>query len=257
MQIAGGAGAALELPARPVPGENVALRTAGTIWIILLAVTVALPAAERAPQVQDLSTRELAQGQYSRMHMLLEKTIFAVDVLTVDMRFDPETRDRFERLARQQTYSEELASRITAAALDAQHALVTLQFERSVPFDRWLQEARRGLSQAAQGNLIPQETSREVRGSLPRWFAPVEERGFRKGDRIVYRIDPDLLRTRLVSEAGTVLIDHTDPGASPGRAVLAGFLAPGTDFREPLVRSLIAEPIGRTARLAAPTGQRP
>jgi hypothetical protein len=208
-------------------------------FVVLFVVMAAFLAARVASQAQDLSLSDLADGPYARMYMLLEKTIFGFDVLTLEIRVDPGTQDRLERLARNQAYSAELARRATAVVLDAPNASITLRFVRDVDFDRWLEGARDGVAQAARANLIPRETARDVAGRLPRWFAPVVDRGFLEGDRILYRIHPDRLRTLVVSQEGAVLVDQTDVGAIHGRTVLAGFLAPGTDFREPLVRSLL------------------
>lgn len=205
---------------------------------VLLASVVSLAAQEPAP-LPDLWISDLPEGPYSRMHMLLEKTIFRIDVLTAEMRFGPAARERLERVARGRQYSEQLAREVTAASLEADHALVTLEFKRNVRLDRWVDGVRSGVWLAAKSGLIPQATSDQVSGNLPRWFAPVAGRGFEKGDRIIYRIYPDRVRTLVVSDDGKVLVDHVEKGPTHGRTVLAGFLAPGTEFREPLVKSLL------------------
>ena len=66
----------------------------------------------------------------------------------------------------------------------------------------------------------------------------IADRGFRSGDRILYRVRGGALRTVLVGRDGRVFVDQTDTGSGPRRALLGGYFAPDTGFREPLVRSL-------------------
>lgn len=204
--------------------------------VVLLSAFLALgQASSGAP---DLELATLASGPYSSMHMLLEKTFFRVDVLTLEVRFGTGTQQQMEKLARGQQFSAAVAARIAEAAIGAEEAYVKLEFLRDVSLDRWVQGVRESLTLGRQAGIIDEETYRHVYRSLPEWFRVVAERGFQKGDQILYRAYPDRMRTVLLSKDGRVLLDQTDKGASPGRAMLAGYFAPGTDFREPLVRSL-------------------
>lgn len=186
----------------------------------------------------DLDLGSLASGPFSRMHMLLEKTVFRVDVLTLEVRFGQETARRLEETARGKQLSAAIADRIAEAAVDADEAYVDLEFLRGVSLDRWVQGVRESLTLGRRAGLIDEKTLLHVHRRLPEWFAVVAERGFRKGDQILYRAYPDRMRTVLISNDGRVLLDQVDKGASPGRAMLAGYFAPGTDFREPLIGSL-------------------
>jgi hypothetical protein len=77
-----------------------------------------------------------------------------------------------------------------------------------------------------------------VRDGLARWFAPLKKRGIREGDRFAYRGRPAGLYTLVVDHEGEKLLDLTQEGSEPKRTMLASYFAPGSDFREPLVRSL-------------------
>lgn len=200
---------------------------------LLLVVSAQGPAT--AP---DLDVNALASGPYSRMHMRLEKTIFSVDVLRIEMRFDRQTQQQLQRLASGRRFSDSLIAPIAEAAISADQVLVDLAFERHVSLERWVEGVRESLEMARRAGLIPEETRRDISANLPRWFQAVATRGFEKGDRILYRGYPDRMRTVLVSNQGAILVDQTDRGASPRRALLAGYFAPGTDFRTPLVQSL-------------------
>jgi hypothetical protein len=214
------------------------MKASAIAMLVSLCVLSSL-GAQLPPGAPDLGVEELATGPYSRMHMLYERTIFGVDVLTVEIRFDGPTAERLQRLASGQPYGERLAGQVVEAALEAEAVFVTLEFERDVALGRWVEGAREGLERGWTAGLIEEATYRHVHDNLPRWFDVVASRGFRAADRILYRGYADRLRTVLLSSDADVLLDQTDQGASHRRALLAGYLAPGTDFRLPLIRSLL------------------
>jgi hypothetical protein len=103
-----------------------------------------------------------------------------------------------------------------------------------------VQGVRESLEKAHQWGVIDRELFRHTSDRLPEWFSAIAQRGFRQGDRIVYRTHADRMRTMLVGSDGKVFVDQTDRGSGPRRALLGGYFAPGTDFREPLIRSLLS-----------------
>jgi hypothetical protein len=213
------------------------MQNAAASILVALVVLVAAPTALAA--APDLQVDRLATGPYSQMHMLLEKTVFAVDVLTVDVRFDPATQRRFRTLAAQRPGTDALVGHIADAAVHADEVFIKLEFKRDVSLNRWVAAVRESLDKAWRAEIIDESNMRHVSENLPVWFRGVAERGFRYGDQILYRGYADRLRTVLVSAQGDVLLDQTDPGTAPRLALLGGYFAPGTEFREPLVRSLL------------------
>jgi hypothetical protein len=205
----------------------------------LMALLVFSAGPQVLAAVPDLQEDKLATGPYSRMHMLLEKTVFAVDVLTVEVRFDTGTQGRFRTLAQQHSDPAALAGRVADAAVHADEVFIRLEFKRDVSLNRWVAAVRESLDKARQAGIIDDSNLHHVSDNLPVWFHSVTDRGFKYGDQILYRGYPDRLRTVLVSADGTVLLDQTDAGAAPRLALLGGYFAPGTDFREPLIRSLL------------------
>lgn len=204
--------------------------------VFSLAAAAASLSAQPTP---DMERDALATGAFSRMHMLYERTIFNIDVLTVDMQFDEPSQRAFREAAAGRGYSDELAERVATIALDATNVFLAVEFRRDVSLDRWVSGVRENLRMAHQWGVIDVETYRHVSEQLPRWFRSIADRGFREGDRILYRAYPDRLRTVLVGVDGRIFVDQTDRGAGPRRALLGGYFAPGSDFREPLVRSLL------------------
>lgn len=204
----------------------------------LTAVLLA-PALMAGGALPSLDAPELAQGPYSSMHMLLQKTVLKIDVATVDVRVDRPTQAHFAELARGQQYSYPLDAQLASAAIAAPHAVVQMQFVRDVPLNRWIGVVRDNLELAREAGLITREIEQKVSKAIPQWFAPLAERGYQKNDRLIYSITPDTLRTVVVSAGGQLLLDLSDHEAGARRVVMASYFAPKSDTREPLIRSLV------------------
>lgn len=185
-----------------------------------------------------LNSSELAQGPYSSMHMLLEKTILNVDVLTVDVRFGKKAHPRLVELAKGKQYSDELGNRVAKVAIGTDDALVQLKFVRDVSLDQWIDGVRENLEQARRAGLISAAVEKRVSQGLPSWFAALKERGYKTHDKLLYRVKPGSLRTVVVAADGKMLVDRTDNDKDARRVVMASYFAPGSDFRVPLIRSL-------------------
>jgi hypothetical protein len=188
------------------------------------------------------TSQEWARGPYSAMHMLLEKTIFDVDILTVDVRVGRLVHRRLvEVIGTNQQYSEPLGERLAKVALDADDALVEVGYLRDISFTQWLEGVIENLERAEAASLITREISQRVQERLPVAFAAITDRGYELGDRLLYRVRADSVRTVVVNEKGKIYVDTTDAGKDARRIVMASYFAPRNDFREPLLRSLFAE----------------
>jgi hypothetical protein len=173
------------------------------------------------------------------MRMTLQKTILKINVATLDVRFDKTAQGRFAQLARGKPYSGALAQQLAEVAIGAGHAVVQMRFMRDVSLDRWMGVVRENLDQARAAGLITAEIVQKVSQGLPQWFGALRERGYKKGDRLLYAVAPDSLRTVVVAADGPVLVDRMDRELGTRKVVLASYFAPGSDFRELLLRSLV------------------
>jgi hypothetical protein len=204
-----------------------------------LAALLLAPGSMAGGAPPSLDSPELAQGPYSSMHMLLQKTVLKINVATVDVRVDKPTQAHFAELARGQQYSYALDAQLASAAIAAPHAVVQMQFVRDVPLNRWIGVVRDNLDLAREAGLITRDIEQKVSNAIPQWFAPLAERGYQKNDRLIYSITPDTLRTVVVSAGGQVLLDLSDHEAGARRVVMASYFAPKSDTRELLIRSLL------------------
>ncbi|MEO8177264.1 MAG: hypothetical protein ABI895_00390 [Deltaproteobacteria bacterium] len=214
------------------------MKSRWTLALVVLLTVAARLAAATAP-LPSLDAAELARGPFSNMHMLLEKTFLKIDVATIDVRVGKRVQGEFSRLASGKRYSDALEAQLARAALQADHALIQLTFVRDVPLGRWIGGVRDSLEKASEAGLIAVELRRRVSEGLPEWFRAIEAEGFQSGDRVLYEIRAASLRTLVVTRAGKVLVDRSDKGDAIPRLVLASYFAPDTDYRTPLLTSLI------------------
>jgi hypothetical protein len=203
----------------------------------LLAVTIAGAALAGAP-LPATEGGDLGTGPYAAMHMLLQKTVLNINVATIDVRFDKGTQGRFAQIATGKAYSPDLGHQLALAALDAKHAVVEMKFKRDIPLNRWIGVVKDNLEQARKAGLITKDVEQRVGGSLADWFGALKDRGYEKDDRLIYAVMPDSVRSVVVSKGGQVYVDRVDPGHEGRRVVLGSYFATGSEFREPLLKSM-------------------
>jgi hypothetical protein len=219
-----------------MPTSNRLSRRA-THLALLSAIFVAGTALAGAP-LPSLDSGDLAQGPYASMHMLLQKTVLNINVATIDVRFDKGTQSRFAQLAGGKAYSGDLGHQLALAAIEAKRAVVEMKFKRDVPLNRWVGVVKDNLEQARKAGLITTDVEQRVGKSLPEWFGALKDRGYEKDDRLIYAVMPDSVRSVVVSKGGQVFVDRVDPGHEGRRVVLGSYFATGSEFREPLLKSM-------------------
>ncbi|MGK7312335.1 MAG: hypothetical protein ACN0LA_08840 [Candidatus Longimicrobiales bacterium M2_2A_002] len=210
---------------------------------VALAIFPALPglpglgAVEARAQTARFDTASLGVGPRARACMLMERTIFQVDVLTVDLRFGPDTADEIRRLV------EEGAGRdsIAAAAIHSQNAFARIRFVRDVGMDRFIEGVRTDLARVVDAGLIDRATFESVSANLPRWYSFLEDRGILEGDELLYRVRGDTLHSGYRTPSDEWLLRQTDVGPERRLAVLGSYLVEGSSFREGLLDSLVSD----------------
>lgn len=178
-----------------------------------------------------------ASDPYGHMQMKYERTWFNVDVARVDVWVDDATRDRFRQLAAGRRYSEQVAERIARAALEADSVDVQVQILRRAQLREFLDAARDNLARARDAGYISPSTYATAWRNVQRDFARFAKRGFKKGDRLIYRARPGSLQT-IVMAGDRVLLDVTARDEGARRAMIASYFAPGSDFRRGLIADL-------------------
>jgi len=216
---------------RPTPK----LFAASAATALLTTLSAGVPLAAPLPALEG---GDLGQGPYAAMHMLLQKTVLNIKVATIDVRFDKGTQGRFAQIAGGKTYAPDLGHQLALAAIDAKHAVVVMQFQRDIPLNRWIGVVKDNLEQARKAGLLTRDVEQRVGNSLADWFGALKDRGYEKDDRLIYAVMPDSVRSVVVSKSGQVLVDRVDQGHEGRRVVLGSYFATGSEFREPLLKSM-------------------
>lgn len=203
-----------------------------------LAALLALTLPTSAPAAAQSPDHPVGRISGSHMHTLLQKTVLRVNVLTVDLCFDDPTARRFTTIAARGRLTGASADSITHAALAGRLAVARVEFLRDIPLRDFLDGVGEDLRNAVAAGLVADSTYSAVTGGLPRWFAPLRQRGVRKGDVLVYEMQAEAVRMIYVSRDGQTLFDRTEPGRGRRNSPLAAWLAPGSPFRAGLLQSL-------------------
>ncbi len=223
-------------PAGQVQGD-----AGGKMWgarthvaCVAIAAVIALagpvPAAAQAPlPPAPFDTAGLGTGPWSTMSMLYERTILQVDVLRLQLRFGPEAAQAMEWAAGGSTDS------IVAEAVDARNAVIRCLFLRDVTLDQFLSGLRKDLGKALESGVIDEAAHSAILADVAVQYQPIAERGFHDGDIMWYRIRGDTLDVVLQTPDGSEPVREQAVGPERRRATLAGFLAPGSHFRQGLL----------------------
>lgn len=214
------------------------LRRAVLGGIVAAAGATLLPRGALAAPV---SRAGLGRGAYARMHALLEATFLSIDVLDIELHFDQKTADRLQGALRGKEHTPALERRAVDIAVDASDVYCGLEFIQEFSREDFIEGIRKDLGRALKAKLIDKSEHDRVSLSLPRWFAFLGDRGIKGGDRLYQRGSPKGLHSVFIDDAGKKRLDTMLEGAGATRTMIATYLAPGGDLREPLVRSLFPD----------------
>ncbi|NIN71639.1 MAG: hypothetical protein GTO46_06860 [Gemmatimonadetes bacterium] len=217
-------------------------RVERSAWTALSFVVLTASVATAQTPAGSASADGTVEGREGsvRMYTLLEKTIFKVDVLTVEIWLGEEDARLLEGIIAGGRYSSDVADAVAEVAIYSEDALVRLEFVRDASFEQFLAGVDENLRLVPSAGIIPDADYQGISENLPRWFAFLAERGIHKGDKITYRIRRDTLHTRYLAADGQVLLDQTDVGSSAPLSVLGSYFVEKSEFRKGLVSSLFA-----------------
>jgi hypothetical protein len=176
------------------------------------------------------------------MRTVLEKTLFKVDVLTLQIRFDSVADRELMQAIVGRWYTDQFADSLAAIALRADEAVARIELRRSISLDQFLGGIDEDMRRAVRVGWLQKGDYERIRDALPVWFTFLEARRLQKGDVITYTMHGDTLNTVYRGVEGNVFLNQTDVGRGARESVLGTYLAPGSSFRKGLLTSLFAEP---------------
>jgi hypothetical protein len=190
------------------------------------------------PALADGGPPRLAAGPSAVLQGVLRKTMLRVEVARVQIRVDEPTQRKLAELASGRQSSKALDDGIVRAVMGTSSAVITSELRRDVPFDKYSESVYDDLESARESGLIAKDSYWALVRLLPEWFRALQDRGARKGDRFMCRIQPGSMRVVYRTVEGATLVDREVRGAGLGHAVLGSYLAPESDFREELLHSV-------------------
>jgi hypothetical protein len=172
------------------------------------------------------------------METLLEKTIFQVDVLTLEIWIGGEAAAPLRAL-RGARSSGELRDSVASLAVHARDAWARITFVRDVSLGQFVGGIEDNMRRAVEADLLSRASAMLILDSIPLWFSVLEDRGIEDGDRLLYRLTGDTLHTRFFTRGGEILVDQTDIGPERRLSVFGSYFAPKSEFRKGLTNSLL------------------
>ncbi|MEX2530487.1 MAG: hypothetical protein WD960_06915 [Gemmatimonadota bacterium] len=229
-------------PPTPSPSVQRRPRAVHAAWLLVAMLPfrgTAIPLqGQTGKMAPPVDTTGLAEGPWASMEMLYERTIFNVDIFRLHLTFGPETADSLQALAAGRRYDGALADSLAHVALRSRNVLVRTRFLRDVGLDQFLDGLRDNLRNAREEGLLTREEEETIARETAEQYAPLADRGIREGETMWYRIRGDSLHVAFQARDGSVPVEQRPVGPERRLSVMAGYLAPGSEFREKLLRSL-------------------
>lgn len=210
-------------------------RAAGalTLGVVMAGVTSAVARAAEMPFADGVG-----EGAHARMNMFFEVTFMKIDVAEIDAWLAPETAAQIGEIVAVGKENDDARDRISDALLAADTMLLSMEYARDSGHDRLMKGVRRSMEAAMKSALITEEEMARMYDALASELATLADRGVLEGDRLVYRLDGEVLQVVYADPAGEQLVSATYEGPEWAKGVKGAFFGKESRFRTKLVKSL-------------------
>ena len=182
----------------------------------------------------------LGETPGSRLAMKFEVTFMKIDVADVEAFLAPATAARLGETIGGREWSGDLRRDLEAAMReDDGPVAVRMTLLRDAGLGRFLGGVLGGLEEVRKGGWISGAEEDSLRGVWEAAFAPLAERGVKKGDAYWSRVEGDSVRILHLDPEGAVQVEFTGEGEVWTRAVRGLYFDPGSPFCEKLLRSRV------------------
>ena len=180
----------------------------------------------------------LAAGPFAVLQAVLKKSFLKLEVARVQIRVDPDTQRKLATIAEGRKRTDALESGAVQAVMQSRNVLISSEVRRDVPFARYSEAVQSDLVAARESGMVTENAYWVIVRLVPDWLRPLRDRGLKKGDRFLCRIEGGSMRVTFRDTDGRTLVERSLENSEAARAVLAGYLAPDSSCRNELLGSL-------------------
>ena len=182
----------------------------------------------------------LGETPGSRLAMKFEVTFMKFDVADVEAFLDPATAERLGEAIGGREWSGDLRRDLEAAMREDDGPFaVRMTLLRDAGLGRFLGGILGGLEEVREGGWITEAEEDSLRGAWEAAFAPLAERGVKKGDAYWSRVEGSSAHILHLDPGGEVQVEFTGEGEVWARAVRGLYFDPDSPFSEKLLRSRV------------------
>lgn len=202
---------------------------------LVTAATVALITGSAIPGAADL-TAGVGAAEHGVLSMRFEVTFMKIDVADVEALLTTADAARVEAVAAGERTGEAEAE-VEAILAGADPVVVAMRYVRDASFGRFTKGMASGIDAAHEGDQLSDAERRSVHDQFLVGLTPMEERGVKEGDTLVFRVEGNAVTMRVVDATGQRLAEASYEGDVYPRAVRGMYICCKSDFLEKLVRS--------------------
>jgi len=207
---------------------------------LVTAATVALITGSAIPGAADL-TAGLGATEHGVLSMRFEVTFMKIDVADIEALLTSADAARIEAAVGDGERTDEAEAEVEAILAGADPVVVSMRYVRDSSFGRFTKGMASGVDAAYDGEQLTDAERRSVHDQFLIGLTPMEERGVKEGDTLVFRVDGDAVSLRVVDAAGLRLAEASYEGNVYARAVRGMYICCKSNFLEKLVRSAFEE----------------
>ena len=203
----------------------------------VLAILIISGTAMASQGVLDEWSAGLGQSPNSVFSFLLEVSFMKIDVAVVECQVNEETAAIVASITGEGEMDDARKDLVGDTLLASETIALSMNLQRDTSSGRLLKAMSVNLEKAVKSELISNEEFDLVSKRLEVLLDLDEERGVLEGDRLMYRVEPGVVRILLLGVDGDLLLDSREPGLAWTKGIRGAFLGPESKLREKLVEA--------------------
>lgn len=184
------------------------------------------------------SAQESPASCCTHFDYVLERTIFKVDAVRLELTVRGDTPGRVARLVTGRTDPRSTTDSVAALYLSSDDAAIRMTFLRSFGLSRFLDANRDVMRKMVRSGYLTEEEFRRLDEENRERFAVLEADGVRDGDRLEHEVRGDTVTTLYTDAEGAVRIDQVRVGRTERRVLMGSLFGPASEFRKGLLRQV-------------------